>query len=103
MEKEILQKLKKWVDQELNRNEELIYAKEKSLDKLKYSIMNMNCLKFKHARTCNNRMFQEVQEMIYKKTQGTKQLRDKVANGKTSRVLGRNLGRQPQNPTTKMV
>ena len=43
----------------------------------------MNCIKFKHARTRNNRMFQEDQEMIYKKTQETKQLRNKVANGKT--------------------
>ena len=83
MENEILQKLKKWVDQELNRNEELIYAKEKLLDKLKYSNINMNCIKFKHARARNNRMmFQEDHEMIYKKTQGAKQLRNKVANGK---------------------
>ena len=83
MENEILQKLKKWVDQELNRNEELIYANEKLLDKLKYSNINMNCITFKHARAQNNRMiFQEDQEMIYKKTQGAKQLRNKVANGK---------------------
>ena len=35
-EKEILQKLKKWADQQLNRNEELICVNEKVLDKLRY-------------------------------------------------------------------
>ena len=33
--------------------------------------------------TRNNRMFQEDQGMFYKKTQGTKQLRNKVPNRKT--------------------
>ena len=35
-EKEILQKLKKWADRQLNRNEELIFVNEKVLDKLRY-------------------------------------------------------------------
>ena len=35
-EKEVLQKLKKWADQQLSKNEELICVKEKALDKLRY-------------------------------------------------------------------
>ena len=77
-EKEILQKLKKWADQQLNRNEELICVKEKALDKLRYCNIKMKRLKIKDARIRNNKMFQEDQGMFYRKTQGTKQLKGKV-------------------------
>ena len=50
-EKEILQKLKKWADQQLNRNE--------ALDKLRYRNIKMNRIKIKNARIRNNNMFQE--------------------------------------------
>ena len=46
-EKEILQKLKKWADQKLNRNEDLICVKEKALDKLRYCNIKMKRLKIK--------------------------------------------------------
>ena len=77
-EKEILQKLKKWADQQLNRNEELICVKEKALDKLRYCNIKMKRLKIKDARIRNNKMFQEDQEMFSRKTQGTKQLKGNV-------------------------
>ena len=71
-------KLKKWADQQLNRNEELICVKEKALDKLRYCNIKMKRLKIKDARIRNNKMFQEDQGMFYRKTQGTKQLKGKV-------------------------
>ena len=77
-EKEILQKLKKWADQLLNRNEELICVKEKVLDKLTYCNIKMKRLKIKDARVDNDKVFQEDQGMFYRKTQGTKQLEGKV-------------------------
>ena len=77
-EKEILQKLRKWADQQLNRNEELICVKEKALYKLRYCNIKVKRLKIKDARICNNKMFQEDQGMFYRKTQGTKQLKGKV-------------------------
>ena len=69
-EKEILQKLKKLADQQLNRNE--------VLDKLRYCNIKMKHLKIKDARIRNNKMFQEDQGMFYRETQGTKQLKGKV-------------------------
>ena len=76
--KRILQKLKKWTDQQLNRNEELICVKIKAPDKLRYLYIKTKCMKIKEARICNNKMFQEDQGMLYRKTQGTKQLKGKV-------------------------
>ena len=67
-EKEILQKLKKWADQQLNRNEELIRVKEKAFDKLRYRNIKMKHIKIKDARIRNNKMFQEDQGMFYRKT-----------------------------------
>ena len=72
----------------------------KALDKLRYHKIKMKCIKIKDARIRNNKIFQEDQGMFYRKTQGTKQLKGKVP--KMERVLGRNLGRQHQNPMTKM-
>ena len=40
-EKEILQKLREWADQQLNRNEDLIYVKGKVLDEQRYRIIKM--------------------------------------------------------------
>ena len=57
--KDILQKLKKWADQQLNKNEELICVKEKVLDKLRYHNIEMKLIKIKDARIRNNKMFQE--------------------------------------------
>ena len=77
-QKEILHKLKKWADQQLNRKEELIYVKEKAFDKLRYCNIKMKRLKIKDASIRNNKMFQEDQRIFYRKTQGTKQLKGKV-------------------------
>ena len=66
-EKETLQKLKKWADQQLKRNEELICVKEKALDKLRHFNIKMKRLKIKDARTRNNKMFQEDQGMFCRK------------------------------------
>ena len=48
----------------MNRKEELIYGKEKAIDKLRYSNIKMNYMKIKHARTRSSRMFQEDQGML---------------------------------------
>ena len=76
--KEILQKLKKWADQQLNRNGELICIKEKLLDKLRYHNIKMKLIKVKDAWIRNNKRFQEDQGMFYRKRLGTKQLKVKV-------------------------
>ena len=78
-EREIFQKLKEWSNQQLNRNEDLIYVKEKALDELRYRNIKLKRMKIKDARIRNNRMFQEDQGMFYRKTQGTKQLKGKVS------------------------
>ena len=77
-EKKILQKLNKWAGQQLNRSEELICVKEKELDKLKHLNRKMKRIHIKDARIQNNKMFQEDQEIFYRKTQGTKQLKGKA-------------------------
>ena len=77
-EKEILQNLRKWADQQLNRNEELICVTEKAFDKLRYHNTKMKGIKIKDARIHNKKMFQEDKAMIYRKTQGTKQLKGKL-------------------------
>ena len=38
----------------------------------------MKCIKIKDARIRNNKMFQEDEGMFYRKTKGTKQLKEKV-------------------------
>ena len=63
-EKEIQQKLQKWADQQLNRNEELICVREEALDKLRYCNIKMKRPKIKDARIRNNKMFQEHQGML---------------------------------------
>ena len=75
-EKEILQKLKNWTDEQLTRNEELICVKEKVLDKLRYRKIKMKRIKMKDSRICNSKMFQEHQGQFYRMTQGTNQLKE---------------------------
>ena len=77
-EKEILRKLKDMEDQQLLRKEELIYLKEKMLDELRYQRTKLKHVKTRDARIRNNRMFQEDQDMFYRKTQGRKQTKSKV-------------------------
>ena len=62
----------------------------------------MGCIKIKDARTRKNKVFQEYQGIFYIKTQGKKQLKKKVRKGKTWKILGRHLERQPRKPTTDM-
>ena len=69
-EKQIPQKLKKWADKQLNRNEELICVKEKALDKFRYCNIKMKQLKIKDVRIRNNKMFQEDQGMFHKRHKG---------------------------------
>ena len=87
-EKEILQKLKKWADQQLNRNEELICVKEEALHKFRYCNIKMKRLKITDARIRNNKMFQEDQRMFYRKTQGTKQLKGNYLEWKNLKSSG---------------
>ena len=69
-EKLILQKLNKWADQQQNRNKELICAKEKSLDKLRYCNINMKRIK------------EEDQGMFHRKTRDEAAERKGTLNGK---------------------
>ena len=81
-----MQKLREWADQQLNRNEDLLYVKEKALDELRYCIIKMKRIKIKDARirTYNN-MFQEEPK--------TETFEEFWAGY---------LGRQHQSPTKKM-
>ena len=63
---------------QLSRNEELICVKEKAFDKLRHHDIKMKRIKMKDARIGNNKMFQEDQGMLYRKTQRTKPLKGKV-------------------------
>ena len=69
---EVLRQILAW-------NEEVICVKEKALDKLRYRNIKMKRIKIKDARIRNNKMFQEDQGMFYRKTQGAKQLKEKVS------------------------
>ena len=62
----------------LNRNEDLIYVKEKALGKLRYRYIKMKRIKIKDAIMRNNRMFQEDQVVFYRKKQEMKQLKVQV-------------------------
>ena len=85
--KEFLQKLKKWADQQLNGNEELICVKEEAL-KLRYRNIKMKHVKIKYGRIRNNKMFQEDQGMFYRKTQETKQLKGNYLEWKNLKSSG---------------
>ena len=93
-EKKILQKLKIWVDTQQNRNEELIYVKEKPLDELRYR-------NIKDAMKRNNRMFQEDQKIFYRKTQGTKQLKEKVSKMENLKSSLQESGKVTPKPLNK--
>ena len=77
-EKEIVQKLREWAGQQLNKNEDLLSVKERALDELRYCNVKLKRIKNRDARVRNNRMFQEDQGAFYRKTQGTEQLRGEV-------------------------
>ena len=77
-EKEIVQELREWAGQQLNKNEDLLSIKERALDELRYRNVNLKRIKNRDARVRNNRMFQEDQGAFYRKTQGTEQLRGEV-------------------------
>ena len=73
----ILQKIENIADQQLNKNEEVIYVKKIMLDKLRYRSIKMKRIKIRDARMHSNR----IQGMFYRKIQGAKQLKQK--NGET--------------------
>ena len=98
----ILQKLNKWADQQLNRNEELICAKEKSTDKLRYCNIYLKRIKIEDAMVCNNKKFQEDQGKFHRKTRDEAAEREGTLNETIWRVLGKNLGWQHEYSTTKM-
>ena len=77
-EKEIVQKLREWAGQQLNKNEDLLSVKERALDKLRYRNVKLKRIKNRDARVRNNRMFQEDQGAFYRKARGTEQLRGEV-------------------------
>ena len=82
-ERRFCKKLKKWADQQLNRNEEPVCVKGKELDKLRYCNIKLKRLKIKEARIRSNKSFQEHQGTFYRNTQGTKQLKEKVPRMET--------------------
>ena len=77
-EKSILQELREWADQQLNRNEDLVLVKEKALDELRYRKVNLIRMKIRDARIRNNRMFKEDEGMFYRNSQGTSEKKGKI-------------------------
>ena len=77
-ERNIFQKLKTWANHQLNRNEDLVYTKEKALEELRYRLVKLKKAKVRDEKIRNNRMFQEDEGLFYKKTEGSKQLEGKV-------------------------
>ena len=49
-EKEIVQKLREWAGQQLNKNEDLLSVKERALDELRYRNVKLKRIKNRDAR-----------------------------------------------------
>ena len=79
-EKKIMQKLEKWADQQIKRNNELLYIKERTLDELRYREVKFKRTRSRDAKIRNNRMFEEDQVTFFRKTQGAKEKKGKVHN-----------------------
>ena len=61
----------------------------------------MKRLKIKDPRIHNNKMFQEDQEIIYRKTQGTKQLKGKVPRMEKFEEFWAESGKETPKPQSK--
>ena len=77
-EKKIMQKLEKWADQQMKRNDELLYVKERASDELRYRKVKLERTRSRDAKIRNNRMFEEDQAIFFRKTQGAKEKKGKV-------------------------
>ena len=77
-EKKIMQKLEKWAEQQIKRNNELLYVKERALDELRYCKVKLKRTRSRDVKIRNNRMFEEDQAMFFRKTQGAKEKKGKV-------------------------
>ena len=77
-EKKIMQKLEKWADQQIKRNDELLYVKERALDELRYRKVKLERTRSRYAKIRNNRMFEEDQAIVFRKMQGAKEKKGKV-------------------------
>ena len=65
--KEIVQKFREWAGQQLNKNEDLLSAKERALDELRYRNVKLKRIKNRDARVRNNRMFRKIKELSIEK------------------------------------
>ena len=77
-EKNILQRLRDWHEQQLLRDEDLKNLKEKTLDELRYRITKLKHVRARDARIRNNRMFEQDQGKFYRGTKRTKLRKGKV-------------------------
>ena len=64
-QKKIMQKLEKWADQQIERNYELLYVKERALDELRYRKVKLERTRSRDAKVRNNRMFEEDQAIFF--------------------------------------
>ena len=79
-EKKSMQKLEKWADQQIKRNDVLLYVKERALDELRYCKVKLETTKSRDAKIRNNRMLEEDQIISFRKTQGAKEKRQSTQN-----------------------
>ena len=77
-EKKIMQKLEKWADQQIKRNDEMLNVKERALDEPRYRKVKLERTRSRDAKLQNNRMFEEDQAIFFRKTQGAKEKKGKV-------------------------
>ena len=56
----------------------MIHLKERTLDELSYRITKLKHVRIRDARICNNRIFEQDQGKLYKRTQRTMLGKEKV-------------------------
>ena len=77
-QKKIMQKLEKWADQQIKRNDELLYVKERALDELRYRKLKLERTRSRDAKIRNNRRFEKDQAIFFRKMQRAKEKKGKV-------------------------
>ena len=97
-EKKIMQKLEKWADQQIKRNDELLYVKERAVDELRYRKVKLERTRSRDAKIRNNRMFEKDQPIFFRKTQGAKEKKGKVPKIKSLKTSGQVCGRTRPKP-----
>ena len=97
-EKKIIEKLEKWADQQIKRNDELLYVKERALDELRYHKVKLERTRNRNAKIRNNRMFEEDQAIFFRKAQGAREKKGKVPKIKKFEDFWQVFGRTRPKP-----